>query len=317
MSAPTEPTGASAPADPAGASASLGVIGVVGAGTMGVGVAQCAAEAGHRVVVVDSSAAALDSAPDRLRAGIRLRRLMAGAAPPREADAPARVRWTDRLAELADARFVIECARERIVVKEEVFRGLDGVCGPDTILASCTSAIPVARLAAVTDRADRVIGTHFMNPAPLKAAVEVIRGPLTSERTVRSTEHLLASLGKRGIVVNDGPGFVSNRVLMATVNDAAAVVQAGTADARSVDEIFQECFGHSMGPLRTADLIGLDTVVDSLHVLRECTGDPRFVPCALLVSLTAAGHVGRKSGRGFHVYAPKPPARPSGFFAAR
>ncbi|WP_055557497.1 3-hydroxyacyl-CoA dehydrogenase family protein [Streptomyces sp. NBRC 110028] len=281
------------------------VVGVVGAGTMGVGVAQCAAEAGYEVVVVDADPRAVTSGPTRLRDGLRLTRMLRRR-PPAASRPPAeeRVSWAGRLEELRDARFVIECTRESIPVKESVFRDLDAVCAPDAVLATCTSAIPVSHLASCTKRPGLVIGTHFMNPAPLKDAVEVIRGPETEPGTVRRTRELLAAMGKKGIVVADAPGFVSNRVLMATVNDAAGVVQEGTADAASVDQIFQECFGHAMGPLRTADLIGLDTVVDSLHVLLECTGDARFEPCDLLVGLTAQGHLGRKTGRGFHVYPP-------------
>jgi 3-hydroxyacyl-CoA dehydrogenase len=286
------------------------LIGVVGAGTMGVGVAQCAAEAGYEVVVVDADPKAVATGPGRLRDGIRLTRLLRGrpAAAP-TASAVGRVRWTGRLEELRGAHFVIECTRESIPVKEAVFRDLDAVCAPDTVFASCTSAIPVSHLASCTDRPGRVIGTHFMNPAPLKDAVEVIRGPETEAGTVQRTQELLAAMGKKGIVVADAPGFVSNRVLMATVNDAAGVVQEGTADAAVVDQIFQECFGHAMGPLRTADLIGLDTVVDSLHVLLECTGDARFEPCELLAGLAAQGHLGRKTGRGFHTYPPGPAGR--------
>ncbi|MFE4643903.1 3-hydroxyacyl-CoA dehydrogenase family protein, partial [Streptomyces sp. NPDC056730] len=210
--------------------------------------------------------------------------------------------WSEKLSDLAPALFVVECAREKVSVKEEILRQLDQVCGPDAVFASCTSCIPITRLGSVTGRPDRVIGTHFMNPAPLKDAVEVIRAPGTSERTVRRTTDLLAELGKQALVVRDAPGFVTNRVLMLTLNEAATVLGEGTADAETVDRVFQDCFGHPMGPLRTADLIGLDTVLDSLEVLREFTGDERFRPCALLARHVAEGNVGRKSGRGFHKY---------------
>ncbi|MFI6317530.1 3-hydroxyacyl-CoA dehydrogenase family protein [Nonomuraea sp. NPDC050556] len=274
------------------------MIGVVGAGTMGVGVAQCAAEAGHRVVVVDSDPAALDSGPARLRDGVRMSRLLGRTSKGTDQG----VRWVRDLTELREADFVVECVRERIPVKEAVLRKLDEVCPPEAVFASCTSAIPITRLASYTRRPAQVIGTHFMNPAPLKDAVEVIRSPHTSAETLRRTTELLDAMGKQAIVVRDAPGFVSNRVLMATVNDAARVVQEGTADAVAVDRVFQECFGHAMGPLRTADLIGLDTVVDSLHVLLACTGDTGYEPCELLAGLVADGHTGRKSGRGFHTY---------------
>lgn len=284
-------------------SAATGVIGVVGAGTMGIGIAQCLAEAGHRVVAVDPEEAALAGAPARLRNGIRLatmfRRAPAAVAMDQALEA---VTWTTRLQDLASARFVLDCAPERIPLKEKLFRELDDVCPPEAVFATVTSAIPVNRLAAQTARPGQVIGTHFMNPAPLKDTVEVIRGPRTTDATLDTTLGLLTDLGKKGIVVADAPGFVSNRVLMLTVNEAATVVQQGTADPVAVDRIFQECFGHTMGPLATGDLIGLDTIVDTLYVLLECTGDQRFQPCEKLRQLVADGHLGRKSGQGFHRY---------------
>ncbi|SCK17559.1 3-hydroxyacyl-CoA dehydrogenase [Streptomyces sp. WMMB 714] len=284
-------------------------VGVVGAGTMGIGVAQCFAQAGHPVVVVDPDAAAREDGAARLRAGLRLRSLLRGRRPDgggAAADPLELVRFTDELTGLADAAFVVECAREQVPVKEKVLRGLDEACGAETVFASCTSAIPVERLGSFTGRPDRVIGTHFMNPAPLKDAVEVVRSPHTGEETLALTLGFLARIGKKPIVVGDGPGFVTNRVLMLTVNEAAAVLQQGTADAETVDRVFQECFGHPMGPLRTGDLIGLDTIVDTLDVLREHTGDERFRPCALLAGLVAEGSVGRKAGRGFHTYPQSP-----------
>lgn len=281
-------------------------VGVVGAGTMGVGIAQCLAAAGHDVIVTDPSADALASGPDRLRAGLRmavlLRKAQAGAAAQAPERLLERIRWTSEPAELAPATFVVECARENIALKEEVFRTLGAVCDPATVLATCTSAIPVGRVAAQVEEPGRVLGMHFMNPAYAKDFVEVIRGDATTDATLQRAEALLASMGKKGIVVRDAPGFVSNRVLMATVNDAATVVQEGTADAADVDRIFQDCFGHAMGPLRTADLIGLDTIVDSLDVLLTLTGDAHFTACALLRELVTEGRLGRKSGRGFHTY---------------
>ncbi|MDT0377534.1 3-hydroxyacyl-CoA dehydrogenase family protein [Streptomyces sp. DSM 42041] len=280
-------------------------IGVVGAGTMGAGVAQCFAQAGRPVVVVDPHEAARRDGAARLRSGMRLRRLLGGGGDTSPADA-APVEFSAELGDLAQASFVVECAREREPLKEEILRELDRVCGPDTILASCTSAIPIARLASFTGRPDRVIGTHFMNPAPVKDAVEVACSARTSEETLRRTRDLLAAIGKKPVVVGDGPGFVTNRVLMLTINEAAAVLDQGTADAETVDRVFRECFGHPMGPLRTGDLIGLDTVVDTLDVLRTHTGDARFRPYPLLAGLVADGRVGRKAGRGFHSYPQSP-----------
>ncbi|HKN98216.1 MAG TPA: 3-hydroxyacyl-CoA dehydrogenase family protein [Pseudonocardiaceae bacterium] len=276
-------------------------IGVAGAGVMGTGVAQCFAAAGHDVLVADPDPAALAGAPDRVRQGLRLRAL-AGRPVTGPADVLERIRWTSRIGGLTDVRFVVECVPERTGVKEQVFRELDHVCPPGTVLASCTSAIPIGTLAALTRRPDAVIGTHFMNPAPLKDTVEVVRAGGTSEETLSRTVDLLAGIGKKAIVVGDGPGFVANRVLMVMVNQAVTALQDGIADALTVDEIFQSCAGHAMGPLRTADLIGLDTVLDTLRVLRDRTGDPVFQPRPLLVELVRQGRLGRKSGRGFHEY---------------
>lgn len=276
-------------------------IGVVGAGTMGCGIAQCLAEHGHQVMVSDPHADALAAGPGRVRAGLRTARLLRGGSG--GAEVLDRIAWVGEAGELAAARFVIECAPERPAVKERVFRELDAACPPETVFASCTSAIPIAELAAHTGRPDRMLGLHFMNPAPLTAAVEVIRTPATGADVLATALDLLAGIGKRGVVVADAPGFVSNRLLMSLVNEAAAVVLRGTADAATVDEIFQDCFGHPTGPLRTADLIGLDTILDTLAVLAERTGESRFEPCPLLTDLVQRGHLGRKSGKGFHTYA--------------
>ncbi|WP_245996283.1 3-hydroxyacyl-CoA dehydrogenase family protein [Streptomyces armeniacus] len=279
------------------------MIGVVGAGTMGVGVAQSFATAGHHVVLLDPSVEAAAAGRRLLRNGLRAARLLRKPASPEPMDdIAARIDWTHEVNRLAQAECVVECGPESIAVKKEILTGLDGACAARTVLASCTSAIPVSTLAGFTGRPDRVLATHFMNPAPLKDAVEVVRGPQTSAETLETVQELLRGLGKRPHVVNDGPGFVSNRVLMPMVNDAAERVQSGTADAETVDLIFTDCFGHAMGPLRTADLIGLDTVLDTLVVLRETTGDSRYEPCELLRELVEAGHHGRKSGRGFHSY---------------
>lgn len=278
-------------------------VGVVGAGQMGVGVALCFARAGHPVTVADPSPQARATAPGRLRRDLRLAALTGGGRPD-VAQIGARVGWTGDLAELCDAAFVVECAVERQPVKEDLFRRLDAICPPHAILASCTSAIPIAALAAATSRPDRVLGTHFMNPAAVKPAVEVVRASATSEETLRRTLDLLTAIGKSPIVVCDAPGFVTNRVLMLTINEAAAVVHEGTATPAVVDQVFRECFGHPTGPLATADLIGLDTVLDTLHVLYAHTSDPRFLPSPLLVKLVEEGRTGRKRSAGFHTYPP-------------
>ncbi|MBC2639598.1 MULTISPECIES: 3-hydroxyacyl-CoA dehydrogenase family protein [unclassified Rhodococcus (in: high G+C Gram-positive bacteria)] len=277
-------------------------VGVVGAGTMGAGVAECLAQAGHDVSVVDPDPRAVDGARSRMRDSLRLAILLGRTGGPKPAEVAARVRWTDSPTDLRDAAFVIECVPERIDLKEKVFAELDRVCEPEAILATCTSGIPVNRLAASVTRPERVVGLHFMNPAPLKDTVEVVRGPRTSAQTLDRALTLLASLDKTGIVVGDGPGFVLNRVLMLCIAEAAAALGDGIADAATTDALFEGCLGHPMGPLRTADLIGLDNVHDTMTALRELTGDDHYRPPESLEALIDAGHLGRKTGRGFHDY---------------
>jgi 3-hydroxybutyryl-CoA dehydrogenase len=277
-------------------------VGVVGAGVMGRGVAEVAAAAGHRVILVDVDDAILGAARSAIRRSLWGRALTGGGPRPDLNAVLGRIETTMDLDRLSAASFVIENATERVAVKEPIYRRLDGVCPPDTVLAANTSAIPVAHIAGWTGRPDRVLGMHFMNPVPLKQTIEVVRGEATGEETLARAEHLLESMGMRGIVVGDRAGFVSNRVLMLTVNEAAGVVEAGVAPADDVDRVFVECFGHRMGPLATADLIGLDTIVLSLEVLRDFTGEERFEPVGLLRELVGRGDVGRKSGAGFFPY---------------
>ncbi|KAF0965552.1 3-hydroxyacyl-CoA dehydrogenase family protein [Rhodococcus sp. T7] len=277
-------------------------IGVVGAGTMGAGVAESVARAGHDVTVVDPDQQAVERARSRMRDSLRLAILLGRTARPKPAEVTARVHWSGQITDLRAADVVIECVPERIELKEKVFAELDRVCAPGTLLASCTSGIPVARLAASTTRPEQVVGLHFMNPAPLKDTVEVVRGPRTSQQSLDRALALLTSLGKTGIVVGDGPGFLLNRVLMLCIAEAAAAVGDGIADAETTDALFEGCLGHPMGPLRTADLIGLDNVHDTMTALRELTGDDHYRPPATLVALVEAGHLGRKTGRGFHEY---------------
>jgi 3-hydroxybutyryl-CoA dehydrogenase len=191
---------------------------------------------------------------------------------------------------------------EKWEVKAAVYADLDRVCPPGCVFGVNTSAIPITRVASATARPAEVVGTHFMNPAPMKPTVEVIRGFHTSEETIERTRGLLASIKKDAIVVNDSPGFVTNRVMMLTVNEAVFCVQEGVAAPADVDRLFKECFGHRMGPLETADLIGLDTILYSLEVLYDHHNDPKFRPCPRLRTLVDAGLLGRKSGRGFYEY---------------
>ena len=279
----------------------LSRIGVIGAGVMGSGVAQSLATAGFDVVVVDNSAPALARCEAQLRRNVRFAAMFAGKGQkPLDVAALARIRFTERIEEVSDADAVIENVVEKWPVKEVVFRDLGRVCGPSCVLASNTSAISVTRSASVVPHPERVLGMHFMNPVPLIATVEVIRGVHTSAGTLEIALALLARMGKAGVVVADAPGFVSNRVLMLTVNEAIWLVQDGVSTPEDVDRIFRECMGHRMGPLATADLIGLDTILYSLEALQEQFGDPKFRPCPLLRRMVDAGRLGAKSGEGFY-----------------
>ena len=277
-------------------------IAVVGAGVLGASVAHALAERGHAVVLVDRDASALERAPAAIRAGARLARLQGrSASAPR--DLLARVHFTTAVADLAGVDMVIENVTEDLEIKLGVHHELDAVCAHDCVFAANTSAIPIAKLAVATRRPERLVGVHFMNPVPLSAMVEVVRGARTSEATLARVAALLGAMGKDFIVVNDAPGFVINRVLMPAINEAIAVVHEGTASAAEVDRLFQSCFGHPMGPLRTADLIGLDTVLHTLEVLHDNLGGGR-APCPLLREMVARGLLGRKSGQGFFLYDP-------------
>jgi 3-hydroxybutyryl-CoA dehydrogenase len=278
-------------------------LGVAGAGVMGAGVAQTFAEVGLKVVLLDVSQAILDHARAEIRQNVRLRQMLRRDAPTAGAsETLSRISFTTDYQALRDVDFVIESVTEKWEVKRSVFGLLDEVCAAHAVFASNTSAIPITRLASATTRPSQVIGTHFMNPAPMKPLVEVIRGFHTSDETLGRTRDLLARAGKEAVVVNDSPGFVSNRVLMLTVNEAIFLLHEQVASAEDVDRIFRSCFGHMMGPLETADLIGLDTILLSLEVLYENFNDPKFRPSPLLRKLVDAGFHGRKSGRGFYTY---------------
>ncbi|HEX2086009.1 MAG TPA: 3-hydroxyacyl-CoA dehydrogenase NAD-binding domain-containing protein [Solirubrobacteraceae bacterium] len=277
-------------------------VGVIGAGVMGAGVAQTLAETGHQVVLVDVSDDVLERAVDEVHRNARMRALF-DSGPAADPDAVvAAIRPTTDYAELAGTGFVIENATEKWAIKRDVYPRLDAACPSDTVFAANTSAIPITRLAALTGRPDRVVGIHFMNPVPLKPAVELIAGFHSSEEALERARSVLAAMGKRPIEVRDAPGFVSNRVLMLTVNEAAFVVHEGTAEAEQVDDVFRSCFGHPMGPLELADLIGLDTILYSIEVLHDSFADSKYRPCPLLRKLVDAGLHGRKSGRGFYQY---------------
>jgi 3-hydroxybutyryl-CoA dehydrogenase len=278
----------------------LRAVGVVGAGVMGVGVAHALARTGHEVVLLDLADDVLLRARDAIRREARFHPMLSGeTGGPTPDEVLARIRLTTTYDDFSGVDFVVENATEKVAVKEALYPLLDAACPPHACFAANTSCIPVTRIGGWTARPDRVLGMHFMNPVPLKPVVETIRGFHTSQETVDTALRLLAGMGKEGIVVNDLPGFVSNRVLMLTINEAAWLVQDGVAPAEDVDRIFVTCFGHRMGPLATGDLIGLDTILFSLQVLYDEYQDPKFRACPLLRKMVDAGLHGRKSGRGF------------------
>ena len=278
-------------------------VGVVGAGTIGVSVAEAIATAGMSAIVVDLSERELELARGQLDRSVRARRLLSRDGAGESLDVvKRRIHFSTSYQDLGDTAIVIENVTERLAIKKAAYEQLGRFCRADCIFAANTSAIPISHLASLVDHPERVVGVHFMNPVPRKMTVEVIRGGGTSESTLQAILDFLASLGKRGIVVGDAPGFVSNRVLMLTINEAVSVVGDGVASPPAVDRIFRECFGHSMGPLETADLIGLDTILDTLEVLLHFTGEKRFQPCDLLRKMVDDGRRGRKTGQGFYDY---------------
>ncbi|TDC63757.1 3-hydroxybutyryl-CoA dehydrogenase [Micromonospora sp. KC207] len=281
----------------------MSVIGVAGAGVMGVGIAQNLAQTGHQVVLVDKDQQILDTALQKIETQARMSRLLGGPAVD-PAAVLAAITTGVGPAVLADVDFVIENITENWQLKRDLYREMDKICKPETVFVVNTSALPITKVASVTNRPDQVIGVHFMNPVPMKPAVELIPGHHTSAETVRRTRELLSAMGKKAVDVKDACGFISNRVLMLTVNEAAFLVYEGVATAEAVDEVFRSCFGHPMGPLETADLIGVDTILYSVEVLYEHYNDSKYRPCPLLKTMTDAGLHGRKSGSGFYEYGP-------------
>jgi 3-hydroxybutyryl-CoA dehydrogenase len=269
---------------------------VVGAGQMGGGIAQVAAAAGRRVSLHDAAPGAAEHALGKMR-GSLARLAEKGGPDPDEV-----LGRVELVNELVPAELMIEAVVEDAAVKEEIFRQADGLLSADAVLASNTSSIPIAQLAAATSRPDKVIGMHFFNPVPVLELVEVIRGRDTSDATAEAVVAFAEELGKVPAQANDFPGFVSNRILMPFINEAAWALNDGVAEAEAIDTIAKLGFAHPMGPLALADLIGLDTCVAIMEVLHHGLGDEKYVPCPLLREHVEAGRLGRKSGRGFYSY---------------
>lgn len=277
-------------------------VAVLGAGTMGNGIAHVFAKSGYSVVLRDVDQKYLDRALDTIGKNLDREAKKGKIA---EADKPAilsRIRATPDANAISAADFAVEAVPEQRELKERVLKEADAALRPGVILASNTSSISITALAAKTSRPSQFIGMHFMNPVPVMVLVEVIRGLQTSEETFSTTMALCAKLGKNPVTVNDAPGFVSNRVLMPMINEAAYTVMEGVATPESVDAVMKMGMNHPMGPLELADFIGLDVCVDILEVLHSGLGDPKYRACPLLKKYVAAGWLGRKSGRGFYKY---------------
>jgi 3-hydroxybutyryl-CoA dehydrogenase len=269
---------------------------VAGAGQMGAGIAQTFAVSGRRVLLFDAAPGATERGLETMRRSLEKLAAKGGADPD---EVLARVEPVD---DLVEADLLVEAVVEDEAVKVELFRRADGVLPVEAVLASNTSSIPIGTLAAATKRPAQVIGMHFFNPVPVMALVEVVRGPETSDATADAVVALAEELGKTPALANDVPGFVSNRILMPLINEAVWALHDGVADAEAIDTIAKLGFKHPLGPLALADLIGLDTCVAIMEVIRSGLGEERFAPCPLLLEHVAAGRLGRKSGAGFYMY---------------
>lgn len=277
--------------------------GVIGAGVMGSGVAQTLAYYGMNVVLIDRSNDALNRARKEIHNNLRMSPLLYPGLEPKDPDeVVSRINFTLDFKALSNSDFIVENVTEKWDIKKPVYETIDPIAPDHCVFAVNTSAISITKVGGITSRPDRVVGMHFMNPVPMKPLVEVIRGYHTSESTLAIAKDFLRSMGKKCVVVQDMPGFVSNRVLMLTVNEAAFLVQDQVSVPADIDRIFKSCFGHKMGPLETIDLIGVDTILFSLEVLYESYNDPKFRPCPLLRKMVDAGLLGRKSGQGFYPY---------------
>ena len=275
---------------------------VIGAGVMGIGVAQNLACVGMNVILIDISQEILEKAKENIYRNIRFQSFMNKDKSIDVDKIISRIEFTMDYSRIKEVDYVIENVPEDWETKRDIYTKIDDICNEKCILLVNTSCISITKIASLTKRPDKVIGTHFMNPVPMKSTIEAIRGYHTSDDTIQLTEELLKKMDKEMILVNDFPGFVSNRISHLLMNEAAYVVQDQVASPKDVDRIFKKCFEHKMGPLETADLIGLDTVVNSLDVLYESYQDTKFRCCPLLRKMVDAGLYGIKNGRGFYDY---------------